>query len=198
MNPDDTQPEINEAILRVVDTIGALMEFWGFKRNMGRMWTLLYLEPRPLSAAELGERLTLSTGAVSMTLADLVRWGAVKKTWVPGERRDYYEPETSIWKMISRVFRERELLQIREAIEVFDQAVTTIKSNRQAARRRATREQDDRLGFALSRISALSTLAHIGERLLDSILSGKAVDAAPLESFMSDGGDDPGEKKGGP
>jgi HTH-type transcriptional regulator, glycine betaine synthesis regulator len=197
--PDEregSQPAINDAILRVVDTIGALMEFWGFKRNMGRMWTLLYLEPRALSAAELAERLSLSSGAVSMTLGELAKWGAVKKTWVPGERRDYYEPETSIWKMISRVFRERELLQIREAIEVFDQAVATISAHRRSA---MTREQDDRLGFALSRISALGTLAHIGERLLDSILSGKSVDAAPLESFVG-GATDTGadKKKGGP
>ena len=41
------------------------------------------------SAADLGERLSLSSGAVSMAINDLQQWGVVKKTWVPGERRDY-------------------------------------------------------------------------------------------------------------
>ncbi len=27
----------------VTDAIGQLMEFWGFKRNMGRVWAMLYL-----------------------------------------------------------------------------------------------------------------------------------------------------------
>jgi DNA-binding transcriptional regulator GbsR (MarR family) len=31
-----SQPE-----LEVADSVGRLMEFWGFKRPMGRIWTLL-------------------------------------------------------------------------------------------------------------------------------------------------------------
>src|SRR5688572_6044548 len=85
-------PDQDEAVLRAADAVGGLMEFWGFKRNMGRMWCVLYLSDRPLAAADLGQILQLSTGAVSMTLAELTKWGVVKKSWVPGERRDYYEP----------------------------------------------------------------------------------------------------------
>ena len=57
---------VDPAVLKVADAVGALIEGWGFKRNMGRMWAVLYLEDHALSAAELGERLGLSTGAVSM------------------------------------------------------------------------------------------------------------------------------------
>jgi len=56
---------VTQAELEVADTIGRLMEFWGFKRPMGRMWTLLYLSPAPLGAAELGEQLKMSAGPVS-------------------------------------------------------------------------------------------------------------------------------------
>ena len=90
------------------------MELWGFKRIMGRTWTLLYLADAPLSAAELGDALQVSPGSVSMTVSELLKWGVVKKTWVPGDRRDFYLPETSVWKMVSRVIRERELLYVRE------------------------------------------------------------------------------------
>ena len=48
----------------VADAVGALMEFWGFKRIMGRVWTLLYLRDEPLSMADLCEQLEISTGAV--------------------------------------------------------------------------------------------------------------------------------------
>jgi DNA-binding transcriptional regulator GbsR (MarR family) len=89
--------EIDAVERRIAEVIGVLMEFWGFKAVMGRLWTILYLSPRPLSAAEIGERLAASTGAVSMALADLQQWGVVKKAWRPGERRVYSEPESSIW-----------------------------------------------------------------------------------------------------
>src|SRR5688572_21431898 len=37
----------------VSDVVGRLIEFWGSKRNMGRIWAVLYLSPEPLSAEDL-------------------------------------------------------------------------------------------------------------------------------------------------
>ena len=48
----------------VSDVIGRLMEFWGFKRNMGRVWAVLYLSSEPQSAEDLRQMLKLSSGAV--------------------------------------------------------------------------------------------------------------------------------------
>jgi DNA-binding transcriptional regulator GbsR (MarR family) len=159
------------AILRVADVVGGLMEAWGFKRNMGRMWAVMYLSPEPMSAAQLCDRLSLSTGAVSMTLGDLSKWGVVKKSWVPGERRDYYEPETSIWKMVSGVFRQRELQLIRSAIEAFDEAIEILEPSGKLTE------------FAVERIRGLLNLARIGENLLSGALTGKSIDASPLAGF---------------
>ncbi|HLU65766.1 MAG TPA: hypothetical protein VKZ63_05795 [Kofleriaceae bacterium] len=174
--------DLERAVLRAADAVGGLMEFWGFKRNMGRMWCVLYLSDRPLSAADLGAQLQLSTGAVSMTLSELLKWGVVKKSWVPGERRDYYEPETSIWKMVSRVFRERELRQIHTAIEAFEAAVGAMNKRRKTA----GLEEVNRLDFALGRVRSLLDLARIGERLLGAVLAGEPVDAGPLVAFRKD------------
>ena len=176
---------IDSHILRTADSIGALMEFWGFKRNMGRMWATLYLTNTPLSAADLGAKLQLSTGSVSMTLSGLSKWGVVKKSWKPGERRDFYEPETSIWKMVSRVFRERELLQIQSAIEVFDETVKTLKEiNNHLGK---TQEDDrKRLNFAMERVASLLDLAKIGERILSAIISERSIDLSPLKLFKKE------------
>lgn len=173
---------IEGPLLKVADAVGGLMAFWGFKRAMGRMWTVLYLAPTPLSAAELGERLSMSAGAVSMTLQELIKWGVVKKTWRPGDRKDYFEPETSIWKMVSRVFRERELAQIRAAIETFDGALEAIAQ----AARTSRPEEKKRVRFATERLEALLGLARVGEALLSSILAGQRVDATPLIRFLRD------------
>jgi len=165
---------------RVAEMIGSLMEFWGFKAVHGRMWTVLYLSPEPLSAAELGERLALSTGAVSMALADLQKWGVVKKAWRPGERRDYYEPETSIWKMVSRVFRERELTTVREAIGAFEAALRTIAQ----ARPKASTEDKRLLKFIEGRIQSLLTLSRIGESLLSLLVAGAPIDPKPIKAMF--------------
>jgi DNA-binding transcriptional regulator GbsR (MarR family) len=162
---------IDPAVLKVADAVGALIESWGFKRNMGRMWAVLYLEERPLSAGELGERLGLSTGAVSMLLTEMQEWGAVKKAWVVGERREHYEAETSIWKMVSRVLRERELVWIRTAQERFDAAAAAYRP-----------EADARGKLIAERIAGLAQLAQVGATLLEAILHGESVDALPIKT----------------
>jgi DNA-binding transcriptional regulator GbsR (MarR family) len=165
------QPD--EAVMRVADAVGGLMESWGFKRNMGRLWSVLYLESRPLSAAEIGERLSLSAGAVSMLLGELQEWGAIKKAWVPGERREYFEAETSIWKMVSRVFRERELQWILTALEAFEAARDGLAA--------APRTGDARAELVESRVAGLAELTRVTAQLLEAALQGESVDALPIK-----------------
>jgi HTH-type transcriptional regulator, glycine betaine synthesis regulator len=173
-----SSPEpVTQAELEVADTIGRLMEFWGFKRPMGRMWTLLYLSPNPLGAAELGEQLKMSAGAVSMTLNELLKWGAVKKSWRPGERRDFYEAETSIGKLVQRVLRERELELVRQ----FGEAL----SNADSALPRAP-ESGSRPDFKRDRVHELQRLACLGETLLTALVAGKMVDPTPFLKVYGD------------
>jgi DNA-binding transcriptional regulator GbsR (MarR family) len=166
-----TRDRVDPAVLKVADAVGELMESWGFKRNMGRMWAVLYLEDHPLTAAELGDRLGLSTGAVSMLLAELVQWSIVKKAWVVGERREHFEAETSIWKMVSRVFRERELRWIHTARDAFE-----------TAGRELAPAADARRKLIAQRIAGLAELSAVGEHLLESILEGESVDALPIKT----------------
>ena len=37
-------PTSEAAVMKIADAVGALIEHWGFKRNMGRVWAVLYLE----------------------------------------------------------------------------------------------------------------------------------------------------------
>jgi DNA-binding transcriptional regulator GbsR (MarR family) len=162
---------VDPAVLTAADAVGALIESWGFKRNMGRMWTVLYLEDHPLTAADLSERLGLSSGAVSMLLAELLQWGAVKKAWVVGDRREHFEPETSIWKMVSRVFRDRELNWIRTARDAFGEAQDQLEPGR-----------DTRKKLIAERIAGLVQLSEVGHRLLEAVLEGQAIDNLPLKT----------------
>jgi DNA-binding transcriptional regulator GbsR (MarR family) len=156
----------------VADAIGHLMEFWGFKRLMGRIWSLLYLRAEPLSAAEMCEQLEISSGAASMTLSELERWGVVRRSRKPGDRREYFEAETDVWKMISRVLRERELSQIERALETFDRARDELEQM-----------GGTRLGEIADRIEQLAELARMGRGLLQALVSQGRVDAGPLMRF---------------
>lgn len=167
----------------VSDTVGHLMELWGFKRNMGRVWTVLYLAGEPLTARQLHQRLSLSTGAVSMTLAELARWGVVQKSWVQGDRRDFFEAEANLWKMISRVIREREQAEIVRAIEAFEDALVALR--REAEERGSLHESSaaKRARVQRERIERLLELAKLGRSMLDALISNARLDASWLPRF---------------
>ncbi|HEY6081292.1 MAG TPA: hypothetical protein VIW29_20900 [Polyangiaceae bacterium] len=172
---DSADSSVFPAELEVADTVGRLMEFWGFKRPMGRMWTLLYLSPVPLGAAEIGSELKMSAGAVSMALSELVKWGAVKKSWRPGERRDFYEAETSIGKLVQRVLRERELTLVREFADALGRAEAELPPGQGA--------EPAELAFKRERLQHLRALSQLGEGLLRALVSGQAVDPTPFLSM---------------
>lgn len=174
----DVQRDPSEQVcLQIADLIGGLMELWGFKRIMGRTWSVLYLSAEPLTAADLQRVLQVSAGSVSMTVSDLLQWGVIKKTWVPGDRRDHYVPETSIWKMVSRVFRERELIHVREAIEAFRAALLTLQTLA-ADRESGAPPNAARLRFIADRVQTLLSLAERGQALIELLLSGRLTEVS--------------------
>ena len=180
-NPSETPAtDLWESEQLLSDAVGRLIEFWGFKRHMGRIWTLLYLSDEPLSAQELQDKLQLSAGSVSMAVADLLRWGVVKKLWIHGQRRDYFSAESNLWKMISRVFRERELVEVLEAIAAMERALLSLDDKLTSRDPKVVaRAQTQK-----ARIERLLDLARLGRRLIEGLLQTARLDAAPLTKFF--------------
>ena len=177
---DSNSTELWESEVLVSDAIGQLIEFWGFKRNMGRVWSVLYLSPKPLNARDLKTRLQLSTGAVSMTINDLLRWGVVKKVWIQGERSDYFEAEHHLWKMISRVLRERELVEVERLIGALDRGLATLD----ARSGNVDGEERARSKVQRARIQRLREFARLGKITLDALIDHGRVDLGPLVRFL--------------
>ena len=182
--PDDEEPratagDLWPSELLVSDAVGRLMEFWGFKRNMGRVWGVLHLSPVPLTSRDLQERLKLSSGSVSMTVNGLQRWGVVRKVWVQGSRSEHFEAEVDLWKMVSRVLRERELAEILEAISAIEGGLSKLESQ-------PLRSEADRTRAALQRerLEKLLSVARIGRALLEALVSTGRVDASTLSELL--------------
>ena len=162
--------------------MGRLMEFWGFRRHMGRLWTILYLCPEPMTTAELSETLQLSSSAVSLSLGELLRWGAVRKTWRPGERKDFYRAESSVWKLLRRVYERRELNLIHEAIDAFAEAQRRLDE----ARGQLGDLDRLRVDYMRKRLSRLTALSRTGERLVRLLVAGRMINPADLQSAEED------------
>lgn len=170
---------LSRAELRAADAVGALMELWGFRRQLGRVWTVLFLSERPLPAPELCERLQISTGLLSMSLAELRRWGVVRGVAVPGVRKEHYQAETHVWRMVRRVLAERELCAVEEALAAFEAALGEVRG--------ALADVDPRVKaaarFRAQRLAQLAALSRTALGLLRMLLESARVDLAPLRAL---------------
>lgn len=155
----DETHSIHPAVLQACEAIGSLMELWGFKRVHGMLWTYIFLQPAPVTANQIREALGISSGLVSMTLADLERWDVVHRRSPRGDRRDYFTAEAEIWKPILRVLREREYAQMLQALE-------TLKQLRMALEQ----ESDDTAQIAASQLGGLIQLGDMALSLFGQFL----------------------------
>ena len=175
-----TRAAQDRAVLLVADTLGQLMEFWNFKPSMGRVWGVLYLSPQPLSAQDIGERTGLSSGAVSMTIADLLQWGVIHREFAPEERRKVYSAETDVVAMVTRVFRERELKLVNEAIARLEEARRILDDEGRSS------SPDLMLQgrFLATRVDAVLRLARGGRKVVEQLSRAGAVDLGTIRDLL--------------
>jgi DNA-binding transcriptional regulator GbsR (MarR family) len=179
MPPDAPPPQ--EAIHIAADTMAELIGFWGFKESMGRIWTVLYLSPEPLTADTIAARTGLSAGAVSMGLSDLATWGLVQRTSVPGRRKRHFRADTDIWAIVRRIVRERELRLVHKARERFAEAARSVEVLQ------AEHPDDQHLAFVARRLDSLRRLADTGHRLLQTFAEVGTFSLAPVRNALRPG-----------
>lgn len=76
---------------KFIERIGNMCNKFGLNDFIAQLFTVLYFNGTPLSLDELTTRLRASKGNISINIRELERWGAVKKVWVKGSRKDYYQ-----------------------------------------------------------------------------------------------------------
>ncbi|MCP3099444.1 MarR family transcriptional regulator [Myxococcus sp. K15C18031901] len=165
-----------------VDAVGNVIEFWGFKRNQGRVWALLYLRGEPLTAGEIERELDLSKGGVSMLLRDLERWGVIQRVRLPQDTVWRYGAETDLVRMVRHVIEEREA-----------GFVARIRADLAEARRLAE-TAGSVPAERLERLEKMATLAEHVERALRLFIKTSRLDVSGVLAVFRDGAGRRGEK----
>ncbi len=90
-----------------VDFFADLVEALGLPRSIGQIYGLLFSSPRPLSFTDIAESLDISRGSASQGLQALRELGAVRNVSSPEHRRELFEPELELRKLVSGALREK-------------------------------------------------------------------------------------------
>ena len=99
-------PLVREMEREVIELFVAGARLVGQPRSIGEIYGFLYLCPHPVTMADIVEHLNLSKGSASQGLRLLRNLGAVRLTYVPGDRRDHYYAETRLKHIVAGFIKE--------------------------------------------------------------------------------------------
>ncbi len=108
---------------------GEMGTHWGANRSVAQVHALLYLSDAPLDAEAICGALALARSNVSTALKELQGYGIVRRTHIPGDRRDYFVAETDLWDLFMAITAERKRREIDPTIEKLAQLKACMAEN---------------------------------------------------------------------
>ena len=157
-NKAKAAPGLSGVELEVVGLFASAVRVLGLPRSIGELYGLLFISPRPLSLDELVARLRISKGGASQGLKSLRGYGAVRQVYVGGDRRDHYEAETELKRLVAGFLHG----QIQPHMETGSERLSRMEA--------AIAESDRALSeFERLRMNKLKQWHHRGKNLLPLI-----------------------------
>ncbi len=158
---------LDKAYHNFIEGISHLSSTLGFSKVMGQLYALLYLSEKPLSLDDMVKRLAISKGSASINIRELEEKGAVKKIWMKGSRKNFYEAETNLTKIV----RDRITLsarwrmdEIRNIIQKSEELIQNAKENSNDS------EEKKRIKFYSQRLKEMKKLYKRANNLLGKFL----------------------------
>lgn len=111
-----------------IEIAGAMAGNLGLNSIAGQMYALLYISSKPVSLDEITHILKVSKGNVSVNIRALERWGAVKKVWVKGSRRNFYKANEDILGIVTSRLKEGLTKRTKEVDDGLSRAEEMLQS----------------------------------------------------------------------
>ncbi len=101
-------PRILPELEEFASEVGQFMEYWGFKKVHGLIWSHIYLSQKPLDATELMRRLQISKALVSISLKELLDFAVIEEAGKSERGTRLYSAREDLGATILDTLRRRE------------------------------------------------------------------------------------------
>jgi DNA-binding transcriptional regulator GbsR (MarR family) len=150
-----------------VDLWGQMANHWGINRTTSQIHALLMISHEPLTAEQIMDELQISRGNASMNLRDLINWGIVRRTSIPGDRRDFFTTEADIWSMFQIILRERKKRELDPLLTRLDECLNS------AGKKPEKPEDKEAYDIYVKRLSELRDFFNTFHRLAAAVLDNQ-------------------------
>ena len=151
-----TPDVLAEATAEFLTRWGEFGPAWGVSRTMSQIHALLMIAPEPLNTDEIMDALAVSRGSAHGNLKELAAWGLVRRRKLPGDRKDYYEAEKDVWRVLQLIARQRKRKEVDPVLDVLSDCLERTRGLT-SAEAKAFRHQ----------IAELHRFAKLGDQVLE-------------------------------
>jgi len=145
-------------IVTACDAVGELVEYWGFKKVQGRVWTYVVLSRHPRHQNEIAEALEVSKSLVSLTVTELMERNLVRA--VDDRRNAPIEASLDVWPTVSEILRSREWMLLESARVALEDVRAELE----------WQEEDDRQ-YNIEHVSRVLSIIELVQSLLKVVMS---------------------------
>ncbi|MGD8720096.1 MAG: MarR family transcriptional regulator [Candidatus Zixiibacteriota bacterium] len=163
-----------KALDEFIGTMGRITTAFGLPALGGRIYGMLAFVPRPISLGEIADTLHVAKSGVSVNVRLLENLGIVRRVWVKGDRRDYYEVDFDLIHLYHGFFKKGIEAELEPTFATIEKCLTLLDDdvdpeNREEAeiiKKRLERHmemKDPLLTLFRHLVTALAELKELGE-----------------------------------
>lgn len=147
-----------------VEGTGYLASTVGLNRVIGQLYAMLFVSNEPLCLDDMAETLGISKGNASVNIRELEKLGVVRKVWVKGSRRDFYEAELDLEKLIKNGIVAGAKRRMNMILE------TVVKTENLVKRAKGMNGEEKKTAeLYLKRLQSVKEIHRFAEEMLESI-----------------------------
>ena len=147
-----------------IEGAGHLASTVGVSRVIGQLYAMLFLSNEPLCLDDMAETLGISKGNASVNIRELEKLGVVRKVWVKGSRRDFYEAELDLEKLIKNGIVAGAKRRMNMILE------TVVKTENLVKRAKGMNGEEKKTAeLYLKRLQSVKEIHRFAEEMLESI-----------------------------
>lgn len=151
----------------ILDKANQICNKLGLNNVMVQLYIILYFSDKPLSLDDMVNTLKISKGNASVNIRALERYHAVRPVWVKGTRKDYYEAEKDIQKVILERIRSMAGSRLEEVKGILESSGSIV-----AAPADPKKAEDPALVVFRERLTSLKEFYDKAQAVFDMVNSG--------------------------
>ena len=150
-----------EKLKHAAESVGQFIEYRGFRSIHGRIWTVVFLSPRPVSTLEIIQKLEVSKGLVSKAVGELLDYGLIQCSGNTVYARRTYIACEDVGSIVGSVLKDREMTLLRKNVD----SLSTLSS--------CDHDELNQIGVEPKKLELLCQLTKENENLLHAFLRKK-------------------------